>query len=230
MKLVLDHLVFAATDLESGARHVADLLGAAPQAGGSHPAMGTHNRLLGLFGGLYLEIIAIDPEAAAPQRPRWFGLDSAAVHERLRDGPFLLHWVARVERPTDLSQWQAQYPAQIAPVIPMTRGDLRWLIAVPDDGALPGWQAADGSTALAGDGLVPTLIQWDVPVHPSSRLERQDLLLKRLTGVHPDAGALQQAISWLNAADLITLRPPQAGEAVGLEAEIETPAGLRVLR
>jgi len=77
MKLAIDHLVIAAPDLASGTAHVADVLGIAPQGGGAHPRMGTHNRVLGMFGGMYLEVIAIDPEAAAPQRPRWFGLDSA---------------------------------------------------------------------------------------------------------------------------------------------------------
>ncbi|MFP3740357.1 VOC family protein, partial [Burkholderia sp. SIMBA_019] len=37
MKLAIDHLVIAAPDLESGANHVADLLGVAPQGGGAHP-------------------------------------------------------------------------------------------------------------------------------------------------------------------------------------------------
>ena len=69
MKLAIDHLVIAAPDLESGANHVADLLGVAPQGGGAHPRMGTHNRVMGMFGGMYLEVIAIDPAAPAPERP-----------------------------------------------------------------------------------------------------------------------------------------------------------------
>ena len=48
--------------------------------------MGTHNRVLGMAGGMYLEVIAIDPDAAAPERPRWFGLDEPAMRERLRGG------------------------------------------------------------------------------------------------------------------------------------------------
>ena len=38
--------------------------------------MGTHNRLLGLGTNVYLEVIAIDTEAAPPARPRWFSLDT----------------------------------------------------------------------------------------------------------------------------------------------------------
>ncbi len=225
MKLALDHLVIAAPTLDAGAEHVAGLLGIAPQAGGAHPAMGTHNRVLGLFGGLYLEVIAIDPDAAAPTRPRWFGLDTEAVRQRLRDGPFLLTWAARVERPADLSAWQAQYPDHIAPVIPMTRSDLRWRITVPDDGSLPAWQ---GEAGPAGDGLFPSLIQWDVAAYPGVRLPRQDLALRRLHGQHPRAELLRQGLAWLGGESLIELAHTDGVPL--LAADIETPQGVRTLR
>jgi hypothetical protein len=49
----LDHLVVAADRLDEGVSYVQDLLGVnLPAAGGQHPLMGRHNRLLGL-GGLY---------------------------------------------------------------------------------------------------------------------------------------------------------------------------------
>lgn len=225
MKLALDHLVIAAQTLDAGTEYVADALGIAPHSGGTHAAMGTHNRVLGLFGGMYLEVIALDPDAPAPPRPRWFGLDTDCVRERLQAGPFLLHWAARVERPADLTRWQAQYPDQIAPVIPMQRGDLRWRITVPEDGSLPAWH---GEAASAGDGLLPSLIQWDVSPHPGASLPRHDLALRRLTGQHPNAELLRQGLAWLGGEPLMTLEqtdgPPQ------LIAEIETPQGVRTLR
>ncbi len=225
MTLAIDHLVIAAPDLDSGAEHVAGLLGIAPQGGGAHPRMGTHNRLLGMFGGIYLEVIAIDPAAPAPDRPRWFGLDSDLMRDRLRDGPFLAHWAARVERPADLSRWQAQYPDRIAPPIPMTRGTLQWRLTVPDDGSLPGWQ---GQGARAGDGLFPTLIQWDVANHPGLSLPRQNLVLRRLRGQHPHAELLRQGLAWIGATDLIEIE--QTDGPPLLTAEIHTPAGIKTLR
>lgn len=225
MKLVLDHLVVAAPDLDAGTGYVAELLGIAPQGGGAHAAMGTHNRVLGMFGGVYLEVIAVDPAAPAPQRPRWFGLDTETVPQRLRDGPFLLHWAARVERPADLTLWQSQYPERIAPVIPMERGDLRWRITVPEDGSLPAWQ---GEADSAGDGLLPSLIQWDVARYPGVSLPRQDLALRRLSGRHPRAELLRQGLAWLGADHLITLE--QADGPPELFAEIDTPQGSRTLR
>ena len=61
--------------------------------------MGTHNQLLAIgspaFPRTYLEIIAIDPDAPAPTRRRWFDLDDPAVRARLRERPRQLHVVAR---------------------------------------------------------------------------------------------------------------------------------------
>ena len=73
--LTVDHLVVCARDLDEGSKYVAERLGVTPGPGGEHAAMGTHNRLLSLGPEAYLEVIAINPVAPAPDRVRWFGLD-----------------------------------------------------------------------------------------------------------------------------------------------------------
>ena len=75
----LDHLVVVARDLDEGSAFVQNLLYIPLELGGKHDAMGTHNRLLNLGGGVYLEVITPDPDAPAPDRPRWFGMDSREV-------------------------------------------------------------------------------------------------------------------------------------------------------
>lgn len=55
-------------------------------------------------------MLAIDPSASPPGRPRWFGLDSPQVAARLAAGPALLHFVARVEPPGDINQLSAEHP------------------------------------------------------------------------------------------------------------------------
>jgi len=227
--LRLDHLVISARTLDEGSQYVADTLGVAPAGGGSHPSMRTHNRLLNLWGGVYLEVIAIDPDAAEPAsgaeaRARLFALDAPATEARLAQGPYLSHWVARVEPPKDLRRWQAQYPQRIPPVVPMTRGNFTWGLSVPDDGAFPSWQGA-------GDGLLPTLIQWDTPQHPSKALPETGLALKSLKGFHPQAEVLAAQLRWLGAAHLIELSAQEGTSgAAALVAEFETPSGLRVLQ
>jgi hypothetical protein len=83
--------------------------------------MGTHNRLLAIgspaFPRAYLEIIAIDPGATPPQRPRWFGLDSTALREAVRVQPRLLHAVARTLRIDEIRAALAELGQDIGPVL-----------------------------------------------------------------------------------------------------------------
>ncbi len=150
----LDHLVIAARTLEEGASWVERQLAVPMVAGGKHPLMGTHNRLLALGPGRFLEVIAIDPEAPPPGRPRWFELDTPAMKARLARAPALIHWV---ERTDDIARELAGYGDAVE-VLEAARGRYRWKIGVRADGALP------------GGGRLPTLIQWEGGLHPAADL------------------------------------------------------------
>ena len=58
--MLLDHLVVAGETIEEASDHIEQALGVSLQKGGKHEKFGTHNRLLGLRNGLYLEAIAVD--------------------------------------------------------------------------------------------------------------------------------------------------------------------------
>lgn len=118
--LSLDHIAAVARDLDEGAAWVAARLGTAPGPGGRHPQMGTWNRLLSLGPDLYLEVIAVDPEAPAPQHPRWFGLDGF-------QGPPRLAFVLRDPGLTSATAHR---------IHALTRDDLRWTIALPEAGGM----------------------------------------------------------------------------------------------
>lgn len=200
----LDHLVVTAQTLEAGAAHVTKALGLAPGPGGQHARMGTHNRLLGLGPGLYLEVIAADPSAVAPVTPRWFDLD------RLTGPPRLSHWVLRCD---DLAAELAALPDGGAMIRAedFARGPYRWRMGVSEDGRLP-----------LDDGH-PGLIEWQAGGHPADRLADSPCRLERLDISHPEAAALRAALRLDDRRVMVTAGPR------AMRALIATPAGLRVL-
>ncbi len=200
----LDHIVIAAQTLEQGLEYVQTTLAVElPPAGGKHPLMGTHNRLLNLGRGAYLEIIAIDPAASPPPHPRWFELD------RFTGVPRLLTWVARTD---DLERF---VPLELGTVNKASRGDLEWLIAIPKDGR------------LHLGGTVPYLIQWGSG-HPTDTLPDTGCYLIELVLLHPQPELVRSILQKLNL-DLSPLRLERA-EQPELMAFIRTPGGLRLLR
>ena len=206
-----DHLVVAATTLADGIDYVAAITGAAPQPGGRHPAMGTHNALLRLGERFYLEIIAIDPDGTKPSRPRWFGLDDVALQAELTERPRLIHWVARTDA---IESTAAACLIALGPIHPMSRGDFRWRITIPDDGALP------------GKGVVPTLIQWDVAIHPADRLPPSNVTLAQLAATHSDPAPVRAALGKLGVEGVIQVTYDRETR---LAAMLRTPRGVVTL-
>lgn len=130
----LDHLVIGAADLDTGREYLEDLLGVKTEAGGRHDTIGTHNRLLRLGDDQYLELIAIDPDAPPPDRPRFFALDDPAMRSAIQACPKLIAWVARA---SDIDAAAARPPYEDMEIRDMARGDLRWRMTFTPDGALP---------------------------------------------------------------------------------------------
>lgn len=164
MTLEFDHLVVCAETLDQGSEWVQSRLGALPVPGGKHAAFGTHNRLLAIGPRRFLEVLAVDPDAPAPPRPRWFGLDTDAMKARLRAGPALIHWVMRSG---DIVDSLREYPEKVE-ILELSRGDFRWRIGVPPDGRLP------------CGGECHTLIQWLGDLHPGDRLPESGCTLEQL--------------------------------------------------
>jgi hypothetical protein len=207
---VLDHIVVAAERLAQGCDYVESALGVRPQPGGRHVAMGTHNAVLRLGERLYLEVIAIDPGAPAPPRPRWFDLDEPRMRATLTEGPRLVHYVARTG---DIERLARQSPIDLGEIMPMARGDYRWRLTVPPDGHLP------------GRGLVPTLIEWS-GAHPAQALPEHGLALVALAGEHPEPAPIRAAIARLGLADDVKVT---YGTSPRLAAMIRTRRGVVTL-
>ncbi len=207
----LDHLVVAAATLADGIEYVAEITGATPHPGGKHVAMGTHNALLRLGEQTYLEIIAIDPVAINPGRPRWFDLDNIALQAELTLRPRLIHWVART---IGIERRAAACPIPLGTVHAMSRGHYRWRITIPEDGTLP------------GKGVVPTLIEWDVPDHPADALPRSNVSIASLAAAHCDPAAMRAAFAALGVDDV---PPVTYDREARLAVMLRTPRGMVTL-
>jgi hypothetical protein len=203
----LDHLVVTSPTLGVGVEWVRATLGVAPHAGGDHLRMGTHNALLRLGNATYLEVIASDPGAPTPGRPRWYELDRMAPDAR----PRLATWVARTD---DITSTVADCPARYGAIEPMSRGLLSWLITIPPDGS------------LSGDGVFPTLIEWQTHEHPAARLAEQGCALKLLELFHPAPRSLHALLECLGLNAAVAIHEIRPGERPYLVAHIETLRGL----
>lgn len=217
MSAQIDHLVVVADSLEQGAAWCEATLGVPPGPGGRHALMGTHNRLLSIastaFGSCYLEIIAIDPSAPPPGRPRWFGMDRPELSAAVRERPRLVHAVARtttiaVDR-QGLLACGFDPGTLIAAHRDTPHGRLSWRISIRDDGL------------TECGGALPTLIEWQGP-HPCDRMTASPVALASLALCGLPAQAL----------DVLRLRAVVATDDAGapaLRATLNTPRGIQVL-
>ncbi|WP_371226533.1 VOC family protein [Roseovarius sp. 2305UL8-3] len=201
--LKLDHIAIAAETLEEGRAYVEATLGVALQQGGQHGHYGTHNALLGLEDGLYLEVISIDPAAPKPAYPRWFDLDRFSGAARIGN------WICRSD---DIAATVAKLPQAGIPV-PLSRGSVRWTMAVPPNGQLP------------YDNCFPALMQWQSSPIPADVLPTSGCRLMRLVIRHPQASQLQSEL----AACLRDPRLNYEAGPVGITAHFDTPSGPKVL-
>lgn len=209
--LALDHLTVIAPTLSEGVAHVRDCLGLQIPFGTRHLYMGTHNHRLQLGHGVYLEIIASDPEGVAPNRARWFGVDDAAqVREDWESGKRLRGWVAAT---ASIDAVVAEHP-EFGEVVPLPFVNPEFAFAIPVDGSLP------------KNGALPSLIDhWNDPTKMSD-IPDLGAKLVSFTLRHPEPESLRTAF-----AELEIDRPPtvQFGPELRYQAEVRTTEGLRIL-
>ncbi len=208
MTLELDHIVVAARSLDDGVAWCEATLGITPGPGGKHPLMSTHNRLLRLGGAAlaraFFEIIAIDSQAPAPGRARWFGMDGLDLSR----GPRLVNVVARTTALDRLLRALQRAGIDGGRALAVSRatpsGLLQWRIAVRDDGS------------LACGGALPTLIEWGSQ-HPADAMPACGVRLRALAlrGVPPPA---VEALAWAGVRYV-------HGPGPAIEAQLDTPRG-----
>lgn len=203
-RLIFDHLAVVADDLGAGVDHVRALTGLSVPPGGQHPRMATRNCVMNMGASEFFEIIAPDPDAPAPDEPRWFRLDLPV------GAPRIGNWICRCD---DLDAVLAGLPPSAGRAITMTRGAMTWRIAVPDDGGLP------------FDGGFPTLIEWPPGPLPQDAMPDLGARMLALEVSHPNAAMIAARLTGLLDDARIRFMPgPPA-----IRARITTPHGVAVL-
>ena len=184
MAVTFDHIAFTAASCAAGRSAFEVATGVSLPLGGEHPNMGTHNCLSAMGGDQFLELITIDQDAPAPDRPRWFALDRLPDDQPLKPHAVII-------RSDDLDGDLAKAKAigvDLGTPVSLTRGNLSWRFAIRDDGDIP------------LDGAAPMLMQWDqADPHPAVNMTDQGIRLKEIKITTPNASKLTElcdALGW----------------------------------
>ena len=208
----LDHIAVIAPDLAGGVAWLRDVLGVEAPRGGAHPQMGTHNHLLSLGDDVYVEVMAVDPEAPRPPHRRWFGLDDREALARHWDaGRRLRGYVVSC---TDVQATIGAQADVFGAPMRVSRGDRHWSFAVRADGELP------------HGGALPCLIDWGERGTPAPDVADFGLRLQNLLVETPDPDAVHAA---LDAIGMVRKPEIRRGAQVRLSATVATPQGVRML-
>lgn len=210
--LKLDHLTVIAPDLDEGVRHVRDCLDLDVPFGQRHAYMGTCNHLLQLGEMVYLEIVAVDPDAEPPSRARWFGLDyPGKVRSDWDAGRRLRGWVARTD---EIDQLTAAHGDIFGDKVSLPPALPSFDFAIPNNGSLP------------LDGALPSIIDRRGKPRAMAAIADLGARLISFTLEHPDPVAVQDLYQELNVDRAPTI---VNGSTLRYRARVETPFGSKEL-
>ena len=185
----IDHIVIGAKELLAETKQLEAFLNAKFLPGGKHSLMGTHNRLLKLQDSIYLEVIAIDPNACPPGtvdgRKRWFSLDNEFTKKRLSRAAQPLTWVLAVK---DIHYASARCGYDPGEIIEVSRDKLKWRLTVPADGS------------LSEGGTLPSLIEWPNGRNPTHQMPESGVRLEHIVISHPEPRLIlemQNKLNWV---------------------------------
>jgi len=88
----IDHVIYGTADLDVAAARIEACLGLTAVAGGRHEGLGTHNRIVPLGDGSFIELLAIADPEEAHRSPL-----GAVLQAAIADGEGLFGWAVAVE-------------------------------------------------------------------------------------------------------------------------------------
>lgn len=204
--MLVDHLIFAAPDLDTAVADIETRLGVRAGGGGQHVGQGTHNRLIALGPSTYLELIAPDPRQPDPASPRPYGVDGVTR-------PSLVGWAIPCD---DIEH--AIATARAAGFDP--GGPIEGQRLTPAGTWLRWRNTGNARTA----GVIPFLIDWGDTPHPASSMPAGPTIAA-LHIEHPEPPMILNALHSMGVD--IEVRP---GLKPALVAGIDTLGGVVELR
>ena len=211
MNTRLDHIVVAAQTLEQGSEFLKEALGVEIPDGGRHDMMATHNKVMSLADDVYLELIAINSEMTLPDQPRWFGLDDPYVRASIQASPRLITWAVNSSNLQGLVE-SSKIP--LGGIKNAQRNDLRWKVAISEDGRMP------------ASGFMPLSIEWLTDFHPASRMQNLGCQFQSLTLFHPRKAWLANCLESIGAEQLATIEQINDDQIPYMVVTIESPNGI----
>ncbi len=200
----LDHLVYAVPNLAEACAAFAKTTGVTPAPGGQHLGRGTHNALVGLAGGAYLEFIAADPTQPTPPHGRWMGVD-------LVTAPTLTRWAIR---DVDLEAFAKTLHASHPQLATLTHGSRQ-----TPTGQTLAWRMTQPQPTPQVE-VIPFALDWGhSETHPSAGLT-PILTLEGLDLQHPQADALNALFKSLGLPQKV-----HPAAAPNIDATLGTPGG-----
>ncbi|HFA48835.1 MAG TPA: VOC family protein [Bacteroidetes bacterium] len=200
----VDHIVYAVPNLEEAISDIEKKLGVAPEPGGRHKSLGTHNALVNLGNGCYLELIAADPDNTTFSGEHWMGID-------LITQPTITRWAVKTN---DLDR-DIHYLREVDPRLGNIKGGTR----KKPDGTKFIWKASMPLPAPKVE-ILPFIIDWKGREHPTKSLPDACKLIE-LRATHPTPYFMETAIHAMN----VDIKLGVADEA-SITAVIESPNGV----
>lgn len=192
--LCLDHIVLAVPNLKDAIDFFQRSLGITPLIGGKHIGFGTHNALVGLGkpkDNIYLELLAIDPEAEIYPEIYPMGL-SVDIQE-----PYFASWCIRCSSETDIEKTMHTMQAIGESY---DHGSVRNMQRTTLSGKVLSWQIANHSKqVLMSKGQIPFLIKWDdLNQHPTLQLQQQNFISCSLNFSGPNCKEIERNLKTLD--------------------------------
>jgi len=199
---VFDHAVYAGADLDALVLEIEARTGVRPVPGGEHESLRTHNALLGLGAGRYLELLAPIPGAGTP----------SAFGRLLSDlpDPRLFMWAVRVPDLDGFVRAGTRAGLAMGAISPMSRQ--------PPTGPTRRWRLTTGGAGVYG-GVVPFGIEWAPGAHPADDAPA-GCTVAGLRADHPEPDRMRDALRALGV-DLAI----DAAATPALHLTLDAPAG-----